>query len=392
MESDDPNKLKESLKQSLIWEIGNNAASKTEDPTLLLSRRIAQDMAKGLDLPLFSKGPDIADRLELLLGKRLGSGDYDLLNRVREAKLAPSSGKYNNCAMLQITHDGYQVYYNGESKSYEYLSEAAGALKHASPAPSHVIFDSDITAYLPDEAAVVLKDHDFNYVVDREFFLLHGIPSKPKHVIVLASVNRTDNAELNRVIFGGEKVAQRRLDALNKQLGDTGRFAPTRETLLAALKEAQDDNVLPWIVGHNEEGNYILGDGTPISIEDLAPYAVNFSCNLNLHSTDQLGARTIVPLDTYSLFKALGKTYHDSASEDSFAALWANYRAERKLAGQKVAAGSGLLITATGVYAFNAATQTNQSSTKSPHSSKRRSGRSHSAKVTAIGTVTQDER
>jgi hypothetical protein len=332
----DSDDLRDSLKQTLLWELADSDAEMPDDAIRLLEKRLAQGLETQTGIPLTDNAPDVADRLEILLKRSLSPRDYEFLNKIRGYPLAQSNALYQDCALVESAGDAYNVYYQGATQNFDYLSDLSNFL-HSSPhPPAHIIFVNYDSAASPldDKEAISLSNAGFAYVIDRDFFAQHGVPKKPKRIIVIASDDAENGPALNKLIFGGQTIKLSWLKELQEGLGDNVQFVTTQEELEDALSDSKPGDAVPWVIGHNENGEFLLGDGTSVDIDDLAPRAVSFSCSLYTSKDKSMAVRTTADLDVRTLFNALSTSYNSTDDNDLLKAVWANYYSDKHYAEQ----------------------------------------------------------
>lgn len=92
------------------------------------------------------------------------------------------------------------------------------------------------------------------------------------------------------------------------------------------LSVASKDPVLPWVIGHNENGYFISAHGERVGIDDLHYEAVVLSCSLYDSPVKNTALRTTINLDFQSAMTALGDALATQGRGDTFInAVWDSY-------------------------------------------------------------------
>jgi hypothetical protein len=358
-----PDELRRDLKQRLVWALRDKPVKDVNEAVQIIGREFGYDIG----LPIMDDAPDVTDRLELLLGRPLTLEDRGLIEKLRGRPLPGSSQIYKDCASMQQDPEaeggGISVFYRGIVRKFSLLEDACESLLRMDEPPRHVILDSvDFNFLDRGILADILADHNFNYVVDPDFFARHGLPQKPKTIIVFGSEDPQNGEDINKIVFGGQPVAglPRWISNLRNRIGQDHVYCVTnKEELDEALAVSSHDGVLPWIIGHNEDGHFISRDKRPVEINGLHYRSVVVSCSLfrSPELSAPLGLRTTKDLDVQAIMGAIGDAFREDEPADHLGSqsngdflnfVWDNYDQDQKRR-TRVAKIGVLIVAPTGV-------------------------------------------
>jgi uncharacterized protein YecT (DUF1311 family) len=368
---DDLDQLRVNLKQALIWALRDNQSENGNEALRVLGKQFGYEVG----LPLMDDSHDVIDRVELLLGRRLTQEDRSLLEKMRGGALPGSSQFYQDCASIKAVPKsqggGFSVFFRGSVFNFSFLEDACKTLQQMDDPPRHLIlqsrlFNIDDRGLIDNRGILsgILADHGFNYVVDPQFFAEHGLPQKPKTVIVFGSEDPEKGREINKTIFGGQPVAAlpEWISRIKNSIeGGNVHCVTNKEELDNALVLASKDGVLPWVIGHNENGHFISESGDPVELDELHYPSVLVSCNLLASPVRApLALRTTQDLDLQAIMGAIGDALrNDQTSGDAYGdflnVVWSNYNQDQVRRNNMVKAGI-LVVAPSGVITIAYAT------------------------------------
>jgi hypothetical protein len=302
----------EFIQQKVLWDLKDlpNVA-----PSKVITDRVRAYLeASGFPRDLSS--PGLRNRLKLSHGREISADEIKFFEDVYGQTFATGGPEYRQLVRLSSDGDSYSLWDGKETKRFASIDAVAQEIRQRQPAIRQVIFVRKEYGFsggpLGEEEAIALAQHGVSHVIDADYFLANGVPQRPSRVIVFAS----RDPKKNKIIFGSQnansiKRSLGRLEALGPKL----RYVQDMATLEHELEAAKKDDVIPWFIGHNKDGEFVTSDG-PVSPFDLPKDALKLSCNL-YDSGARSGMRTTVRLDFEALCESLVLTDSSAAKRAS---------------------------------------------------------------------------